>query len=133
MAFQFSMAQRAKGILVSAGHNTDDNVTREIAFGTTERDIAWRNRQEIGRRAGSLTVTNSFREDIFSTEVVTHDEALVRYQGSPRRETDKLRLYRLALENCSFRVTEEEDPERPGRTFLRVTRSPSGSGDVREA
>lgn len=122
MAFQFSMAQRAKGILVSAGHNTDDSVTREIAFGTTERDIAWRTRQETGRRAGSLVVSNSFREDIFSTEAVTHDEALVRYQGSPKREADKLRLYRLALENCSFRVTEEDDLEREGRRILRVAR-----------
>jgi|SRR5690606_10002579 len=123
MAYQFSMAQRAKGILVSAGHNTDDSVTREIAFGTTERDIAWRNRQETGRRAGSLTVTNSFREDIFSTQPVAHDEALVRYEGSPRRDADRLRLYRLALENCSFRVTEEDDPEREGRRILRVVRS----------
>mgnify|MGYP000870380783 CR=1 FL=1 len=123
MAYQFSMAQRAKGILVSAGHNTDDSVTREIAFGTTERDIAWRNRQETGRRAGSLTVTNSFCEDIFSTQPVAHDEALVRYEGSPRRDADRLRLYRLALENCSFRVTEEGDPEREGRRILRVVRS----------
>lgn len=122
MAYEFSMAQRAKGILVSSGHNTRNHVSREIAFGTTEREISWRNRRETGRRSTSRVSTNSFRSDVFSTEKVTHDEALIVYHGSPVREADRLRLYRLALENCMFRVTEESDPVRPGRRLLRVVR-----------
>jgi hypothetical protein len=45
----------------------------------------------------------------------------VGYYGSIHREEERLRLYRLAVENCSFTVTEENDPVREGRKRLRVS------------
>ncbi|QBZ72066.1 hypothetical protein SEA_KRADAL_170 [Streptomyces phage Kradal] len=119
---KFTMAQRATGLLVSSGHNSKARVDHEIGFEVTERNIATRTRWETGRRASSCIATNSFREDFFSAEHVDDDTALIAYHGSPLREADRFRLYRLTLENCSFTVTEEDDPAREGRKLLRVVR-----------
>ena len=118
----FTAAQRATGILVSAGHNSKAKVDHEVGFEVTEQNIAWRHRRETGRRSSSLIATNNFREDHFETEHISADEALISYRGSPLREADRFRLYRLALENCAFTVTEEDDPQREGRKLLRVKR-----------
>lgn len=118
----FTAADRVKGILVSAGHNSERQVDREVGFELTERTIALRHRMETRRRSSDLVATKGFREDFFVSTSVGPDEALVSYQGSPLREVDRFRLYRLALENCAFTVTEEDDPEREGRKLLRVKR-----------
>lgn len=117
----FTVAQRVKGILVSSGHNTQDHISHEIAFGTTERAIAERGRTETGRRSTFGYTMAKFAGEYF-TSTPDGEEALVAYSGSVHREGERLRLYRLAIENCSFQVTEEDDPDRPGRTLLRVAR-----------
>jgi hypothetical protein len=126
---EYTVAQRVKGILVSSGHNDKKRAAPELPT-ADEMDAARRAYDELGR-TGSLKVKIG-SGDYFTSDP-DGDGALVRYYGSVYREEERLRLYRLAIENCSFRVAEEEDPERPGRAFLRVIRVPSGGGDVREA
>lgn len=118
----YTVAQRVKGILVSSGHNTQDRIDHEIAFGSTERAIARRGREETGRRSTFTFTMAAFAGEYFTSEA-EEDGALVRYWGSVLREEERLRLYRLAVENCSFLVTEEDDPDRPGRKLLRVGRA----------
>lgn len=114
---EYTVAQRSKGILVSSGHNTTERITREIVTEGMEDDITDRHFRETGRRSGDVP----FRADYFTSDPVG-DEALVRYWGSALKEEGRFRLYRLALENCLFLVTEEDDPERSGRKRLRVAR-----------
>ena len=114
----FTVAQRVKGILVSSGHNTQDRINHEILFGSREHDIAERGREETGRRSSYDYALSTFAGEYFTSEP-DGDEALITYWGSCHREEERIRLYRLAVENCSFTVTEEDDPGREGRKRLR--------------
>lgn len=116
----YTVAQRVKGILVSSGHNDKKRAAPDLPT-ADEMDAARRAYDELGR-TGTLKVKIG-SGDYFTSDP-DGDGALVGYHGSVHREEERLRLYRLAVENCSFRVTEESDPKRPGRTLLRVVRNP---------
>jgi hypothetical protein len=114
----YTVAQRVKGILVSSGHNDKKRAAPDMPT-ADEMDAARRAYDEMGR-TGVLKVKIG-SGDYFTSDP-DGDGALVRYHGSVYREEERLRLYRLAVENCSFRVAEEGDPERQGRRLLKVVR-----------
>lgn len=114
----YTVAQRVKGILVSSGHNDKKRAAPDMPT-ADEMDAARRVYDELGR-TGVLKMKIS-SGDYFTSDP-DGDGALVKYHGSVHREEERLRLYQLAVENCSFRVFEEVDPDRPGRKLLRVER-----------
>lgn len=116
---QYTVAQRVKGILVSSGHNNKERAAGDRLPSREETEAARRAYDEMGR-IGVMKI------QIGSGDYFTVDPegegALLKYRGSALREEERLRLYRLAVENCGFLVTEEDDAERPGRRALRVVR-----------
>lgn len=119
MTVEFTVAQRVKGILASSGHN--DEKRRGDGFLSREGELAMarRVRDEAGPQAAIRSLATS--GDYFTSNP-DGNEAVVTYWGSVHREEERLRVYRLAIENCMFQVAEEDDPEREGRKRLRVAR-----------
>lgn len=117
---QYTVAQRVKGILVSSGHNDKKRASSDTLPTADQMEAARRAYEELGR-TGALKVQVS-SGDYFTSDP-EGDGALLKYWGSVHREEERLRLYRLAVENCGFRVTEDDDPERSGRRMLRVVRA----------
>lgn len=119
MIMQYTVAQRVKGILVSSGHNDEGRADSDLLPSREEREEARRAYEDLGR-TGRLSIRIS-SGDYFISEP-DGDGAVVTYWGSVHREEERLRLYRLAIENCLFLAAEEDDPSRVGRKRLRVVR-----------
>lgn len=115
----YTVAQRVKGILVSNGHDDEGRISNDLPPSFEEREEARRAYEDLGQ-IGKLSIRTSSGDYFISKP--DGEEALVTYWGSVHREEERLRLYRLAIENCLFRVTEESDPARAGRKRLRVVK-----------
>lgn len=115
---QYTVAQRVKGILVSSGHD-DEKRVGAVIVSQHDLEAAHRAYEEVGRIGTIWTRVTS--KDYFTSDP-DGDGAVLKYWGSIHREEERLRLYRLAIENCGFQVTEEDDPGREGRRVLRVVR-----------
>lgn len=63
----------------------------------------------------------AFRDGGF-TALKDGEGSLVRYVGSPDEESGRLERYRQILENCLLTVEPMEDPDRPDRRMLRVSK-----------
>lgn len=118
MTVKYTVAQRVKGILVSSGHD-DEKRAGVVVLSQHDLEATQRAYEETGRIGNIWTRVAS--PDYFTSDP-EGDGALLKYWGSIHREEERLRLYRLAIENCGFRVTEENDPGREGRRVLRVVR-----------
>lgn len=114
-----TVAKQVKDILVSSGHNT-----RKSAFkGVFPVSDAVKQAHLYDKETGTpIPFSHVMAAGEHFTSEPDGEEAVVNYWGSVHREEERLRLYRLAVENCSFVVTEEDDPERKGRKRLRVAR-----------
>lgn len=116
---EYTVAQRVKGILVSSGHD-DEKRVGAVVISQDELKAAQRDYEEVGRIGTIWTRVTS--KDYFTSDA-DGEGAVLKYWGSIHREEERLRLYRLAIENCGFQVTEEADTARPGRRMLRVVRT----------
>lgn len=119
MTVEFTVAQRVKGILASSGHDDEKRISNDLTPTREEQEEASRAYRERGQ-IGTLSIRVSTGD--YFTSNPDGDEAVVTYWGSVHREEERLRVYRLAIENCMFQVAEEDDPEREGRKRLRVAR-----------
>lgn len=116
---QYTVAARVKGILVSAGHTDEGRAVDLFLPSRDEREAAREAYEDLGR-TGAVSYRVSTGD--YFTSKADGEEAVVRYHGSVHREAERLGLYRLAIENCGFPVTEEGDPKRASRKVLRVVR-----------
>ncbi len=119
MTMTYTVAQRVKGILVSNGHNDEKRTGDDFLPSEDELAAARRAYEELGRIGLKTHVSSG---DYFTSKP-DGEGAVVCYWGSIHREEERLRIYRLAIENCMFQVTEEDDPARAGRRRLRVAQS----------
>jgi hypothetical protein len=113
----YTVAQRVKGILISNGHNDEKRSSDDPPLSPEELEQARRMYEEWGEIKRPKVLLSSGE---YFTSKPDGAEAIVRYWGSVHREGERLMLYRLAVENCSLLVAEEDDPDHEGRKRLRV-------------